>query len=190
MLSPCNNTSCITADTVSFSLSVAFTIVHVIALGVLLFFKMYHKFIYRLLLYAFVALIHVHVTTSISWTTYSLKYKVNKWNLKYLQTAPCTLYFYTFMLAVLTFFYLLQTSTGLCMYILALHHHQFTSWVADLIFLLVCLILSQLIAIPFLVVDHELFLSHPFHKTYCSIFVCSPEFHNDKLQHCLDKIMT
>ena len=100
MLSSCNNTSCITADTVSCSLSVAFTIVHVIALGVLLFFKMYRKFIYmyQLLLYAFVALI----TTSISWTAYSLssKYKVNKWNLKHLQTAPFPVYFYTFMLAV------------------------------------------------------------------------------------------
>ena len=50
MLSPCNNTSCITADTVSCSLSVAFTIVHIIALVVLVFFKMYHKFIYLMLM--------------------------------------------------------------------------------------------------------------------------------------------
>ena len=60
-MSLCNNTSCIVADIVSYSLLVFSTIV---ALGVLLFFKMYHKFIYRLLLYAFVALI----ISSTSWT--------------------------------------------------------------------------------------------------------------------------
>ena len=55
-MSLCNNTSVCTtvAETVSCSLSVVFIIV---ALGVLVFFKMYRKFIYRLLLYAFVALI-------------------------------------------------------------------------------------------------------------------------------------
>ena len=43
---------------------------------------------------------------------------------------------------------------GLCIYILAIHHHQFTSWVADLIFLIVCLILSQIITIIFLATLH------------------------------------
>ena len=41
---------------------------------------------------------------------------------------------------------------SLYMYILAIHHHQFTSRVADLIFLLVCLILSQIIVIGLLAI--------------------------------------
>ena len=49
-------------------------------------------------------------------------------------------------------FFLLLTSMSLCMYILAIHHHQFTSWVADLIFLIVCLVLSQLTVITLLVI--------------------------------------
>ena len=61
-MSLCNSTSgCIAAGAVSCSLSVVFIIV---ALGVLVFFKMYRKFIYRLMLYAFVALI----ISSINWT--------------------------------------------------------------------------------------------------------------------------
>ena len=60
--------------------------------------------------------------------------------------------FQCFHVGSLPFFYLLLTSMSLYMYILATHHHQFTSWVADLIFLIVCLILSLLTAITFLVI--------------------------------------
>ena len=147
MLSPCNNTSCIAANTVSCSLSVVFTIVHIIALGVLLFFKMYHKFIYRLLLYEFVA----WITIPISWTAYLLTtIKVQGQQVEFETSTNSSTFIVNqyFCIGSVTFFYLLQTSMGLCIYILAIHHHQFTSWVADLIFLFVCLILSQPIAIP------------------------------------------
>ena len=52
----------------NFSLQVVFLIIDITILGVLLFFKMYRKFIYRLLLYAFIA----WIISSISWTTYIL----------------------------------------------------------------------------------------------------------------------
>ena len=59
--------------------------------------------------------------------------------------------FYYIYLGSIYSSFLLLTSMSLCMYILAIHHHQFTSWVADLIFLLVCLILSQLTAITLVI---------------------------------------
>ena len=148
-MSLCNNTSCIATDAVGCFLSVVFTIVHVIALGVLVFFKMHRKFIYRLLLYEFVAWIII----PISWTVYILStIKVQGQQVTF--TNSSSIVFQYFNNGSVIFFYLIQTSMGLCIYILAIHHHQFTSWVADLIFLLVCLILSQIITIPFLVFSH------------------------------------
>ena len=147
-MSLCNNTSCIVANTVSCSVSVVSTIVHIIALGVLVFFKMYRKFVYRLLLYAFVALI----ISSISWTAYLLtiiKVQGKQVEFETFSNNSISITFYYLHVGSLIFFYLIQTSMSLCMYILAIHHHQFTSWVADLIFLLVCFILSQIITISF-----------------------------------------
>ena len=152
-MSLCNNITsvCIAAETVSCSLSFVFIIV---ALGVLVSFKMYHKFIYRLLLYAFVALI----ISSISWTANLLtiiKVQGQQMELETFTNSSISiiiLFQYIYAGSIL-FFYLLQTSMGLYMYILAIHHHQFTSWVADLIFLLVCFILSQIITIPFLIIS-------------------------------------
>ena len=130
------------ADITSFSLSVVFTIVHILTLGVLLFFKMYRKFIYRLLLYTLVA----WTISLISWTAYlltTIKVTSHLVELGTCENPVVTPIFVYIHAASLYFFYLLLTSMGLCLYILAIHHHQFTSWVADLIFLLVCLILSQ-----------------------------------------------
>ena len=123
--------------------------------------------------------VNSYINASISWTAYFLtiiKVQGQQVEFEIFTNSSIYIIFLYFHVGSLTFFYLLQTSMGLCMYILALHHHQFTSWVADLIFLLVCLILSQLIAIPFLVVDHELFLSHPFHKRYCCILYVALNF--------------
>ena len=148
-MSLCNNTSgYIATDIVTCSLSVVFIIV---ALGVLLFFKMYHKFIYRLLLYAFVA----WITTMIGLTAYLLtiiKVQGQQVEFETCTNSSISIMFQYICFGSLLFFYLLLTSMSLYMYILAIHHHQFTSWVADLIFLIVCLILSQLIAITLLVI--------------------------------------
>ena len=121
---------------------------------------MYRKFIYRLLLYAFFA----WITRSISLIAYLLtKIKVQGQQMEF-ETFQCTnssafiLFPYIF-LGSLLFSFLLLTSMGLCIYLLAIHHYQFTSWVADLIFLLVCLILSQPTAISFLVTSCLLYQS-------------------------------
>ena len=147
-MSLCNNTSvCIVAETVSCSLSVVFIIV---ALGVLLFFKMYRKFIYRLLLYVFIA----WITTSISWTVYLftlIKVHGKQVEFEIFTNSSISIVLEYIYVGSLLFSFLLLTSMSLYMYILAIHHHQFTSWVADLIFLLVCLILSQIITISFVV---------------------------------------
>ena len=122
-MSLCNKTSgCITADIVSYSLLFALTIV---ALGVLVFFKMYRKFIYRLLLYTFVA----SIISSTSWTVCLLtiikaqgqQVEFETFTNSSISIIPC-IYLWSLLC-----FYLLQTSMGLCMYILAIHHHQFTS---------------------------------------------------------------
>ena len=39
--------------------------------------------------------------------------------------------------------YLLLTCSNFCLYRLSIHHKHFSSWVADLIFLLMCLLLPQ-----------------------------------------------
>ena len=158
MLSLCNNTSCIAADAVSCFVSVVFTIVHIIVLGVLVFFKMYRKFIYRLLLYAFVAL----MTASISWTAYlltNIKVQGQQVEFEIFTNSSISSIFLHIHVGGLNFVYLLLISMSLYMYILAIHHHQFTSWVADLIFLLVCFILSQIITISFLVTSNPLYQS-------------------------------
>ena len=144
----------------TFSLQAVFLIIIIILLVVLLFFRMYHKFIYRLLLYVFVALI----ISSISLTAYLFtKIKVQGQQVEF-ETFQCTnssafIIFPYIFLGSLLFSFLLLTSMGLCMYLLAIHHHQFTSWVADLIFLLVCIILSQPTAISFLVTSCLLYQS-------------------------------
>ena len=151
-MSLCNNTSgCIVAGTVSCSLSVVFIIV--VALGVLVFFKMYRKFIYRLLLYAFVAMI----TAMFGLTAYLLTIIIVQGQQVEFETFTnnsiiiINIFYYIYTGSIFLSF-LLLTSMSLCIYILAIHHHQFTSWVADLIFLLVCLILSQLTAITIQVI--------------------------------------
>ena len=170
-MSLCNNTtSCIAANTVSCSLSVVFIIV---ALGVLLFFKMYCKFIYRLLLYAFVALI----TTSISWTAYLftiIKIQGQQVEFETFTNSSISIIFQYIFLSSQLFSFLLLTSMSLYMHILAIHHHQFTSWGTDIIFLIVCLILSQLTAITFLVISHLPYTSPvllPIQKKTCFILL-------------------
>ena len=116
----------------------------------MVFFKMYHKFIYRLLLYEFVA----WIITPISWTAYlltTIKVQGQQVEFETFTNSSASIIFSYVYLVCLHFTLLLLTSMSLCMYILAIHHHQFTSRVADLIFLLVCLILSQPTAISFLV---------------------------------------
>ena len=179
-MSLCNNTtSCIAANTVSCSLSVVFIIV---ALGVLLFFKMYCKFIYRLLLYAFVALI----TTSISWTAYLftiIKIQGQQVEFETFTNSSISIIFQYIFLGSQLFSFLLLTSMSLYMtYILAIHHHQFTSWGTDIIFLIVCLILSQLTAITFLVISHLPYTSPvllPIQKNlFYSTISCDCWFHS------------
>ena len=161
----------------TFSLQVVFLIIIIITLGVLLFFKMYRKFIYRLLLYAFVALI----ISSISWTGNLLtiiKVQGQQVELETFTNSSISiiiLFQYIYAGSILLFF-LLLTSMSLYMYILAIHHHQFTSWVADLIFLLVCLILSQLSAISMLTLrlPYQAPVSDPIEVTcYILIFLAT-----------------
>ena len=44
--------------------------------------------------------------------------------------------------------YLLLTSLNFCLYCLSIHHKRFSSWVADLIILLMCLLLPQPLTLP------------------------------------------
>ena len=107
------------------------------------FFKMYRKLIYRLLFYALAAVILSEISRIASLlTTINVQgHHVEFGSID--DNKTISIVFDYLQYASLIFFYLLLTSMGLCLFLLAIYHHQFTSWVADLVFLLVCLILSQ-----------------------------------------------
>ena len=102
------------------------------------------------------------MTASISWTAYlltNIKVQGQQVEFETFTNSSISSIFLYIHVGGLNFVYLLLISMSLCMYILAIHHHQFTSWVADLIFLLVCFILSQIITISFLVTSNPLYQS-------------------------------
>ena len=126
--SPSNSTiEIIDAFTISLDLASLSTIACVIALVVLIYFKLYRSFIYRLVLYSFLSLIIVSLSTT-AFTISFVKTLQENGNI-------ISMLFYLFYAVSLTITSLLATIINLCICILALFNHQFT-YRAD-IFLLI-----------------------------------------------------
>ena len=131
------------------SLSPISLIACIIALGAQLFFKMYHNFLYRLLLYTFATLIFLSFIWSIQSILLLAEDAENRTqnNCSTEQNVSFKVINYTTYSSLCTI-YLLLTSLNVCLYLLSIHHYLFSSWVADLIFLLMCLLLPQPFTLP------------------------------------------
>ena len=146
------NSSSLIPEIFTCSLQVVLLITDIIILGVFLFFKMYHKFLYRLLLYAVVAGI-ISLTTKFAYLYINIQNHHVEFGTNIINDTFITVLWYVQYTSASSA-YLLLTSMGLCIYLLAIHHHQFTSWMADLIFLFACLIFSQPMSIAIIVLLH------------------------------------
>ena len=136
---------------VDVSLAAVSLIACLLALGALLFFKMYRNFFYRLLLYTFATQIFL----SFTWSIQSIIIKLCEEHLENRTQNNCSteenisseIINYAVYSSLCTI-YLLLTSLNFCLYCLSIHHKRFSSWVADLIFLLMCLLLPQPLTLP------------------------------------------
>ena len=135
------------------SIQLVYIIINISILGVMLFFKMYHKLIYRLLFYALFA---ATISEIIGIASVLMTIKVQDHHVEFvsIDNNTVSIVFRYLQYASLISFFLLLNSMGFCLFLLAIYHHQFPSWVADLVILLVCLTLSQPSPIIFLIFLH------------------------------------
>ena len=132
---------------VSIPLSAVSIIAYVLALGVLLYYKMWRSFIYRLVLYMFVSLIFFSLSVIIhSSVVFLLKearevntttnaYNITLGN----ETAVLTFLDDILMISSLATTHMLVTCITVCIYLMALHNYQF-SYKSDL-----CLLVSSIL---------------------------------------------
>ena len=120
-----NNSSFFVTNVVSIPLAGVSTIACIIALGVLLYYKMWRSFIYRLVLYMFISLIVSSLGTIILVTSYLLI--SNEEYISYNWANHTGLFVpYILMYGSLAISNLLVTSMTVCIYLMALHNYQFT----------------------------------------------------------------
>ena len=125
----------IVTDAVSIPLAGVSTIACIIALGVLLYYKMWHSFIYRLVLYMFTSLI-VSSLVKISYVSYVVDVERsdsitidNAFNITtFVVTSSC-----------LAVSFMLMSSITVSIYLLALHHCQF-SYKSDICLLILSIL--------------------------------------------------
>ena len=112
-----NSTIEIIIDAFTISLASLSTIACIIALVVLIYFKLYRSFIYRLVLYSFLSLIILSSSTTAFTISYMQTERVNT------SLIVTTMVFFYVSLAIPS---LLATIINLCICVLALCNHQFT----------------------------------------------------------------
>ena len=140
---------------VSIPLSAVSIIAYVLALGVLLYYKMWRSFIYRLMLYMFISLIFFSVSVIIhAFVIVLLKEarEVNTTTSSYNITLGNDTAVYTFLdmliISSLATAHMLVTCITVCIYLMALHNYQFTYksdlclLVPSILYLMVVIILS------------------------------------------------
>ena len=118
---------------VSASLSGVSTIACIIALGVLLYYKMWRTFIYRLVIYVFMSLIVFSLSNVIMCIYVSIIIRDSLTNETDLLNV-----IETFNYSGEAFFFFFVTSLTVCIYLMALHNYQFT-YKSDL-----CLLISSI----------------------------------------------
>ena len=137
----------IVADAVSISLAGVSTIACIIALEVLLYYKMWHIFIYRLVLYMFTSLIIYNLSVIIFLSIgLQLQSATSKWT----SSTGFDITLTIFLNGSLVITFMLMDCITVCIYLMALHNYQFT-YKSDLC-LLISSILYLLVVIIFIIV--------------------------------------
>ena len=115
---------------VSIPLSAVSIIAYVLALGVLLYYKMWRSFIYRLVLYMFVSLIFFSVSVIINASVVILLKEASEVNTTTNATHGSDIAVLSFLFMLVTSSlasaYMLVTCITVCIYLMALHNYQFT----------------------------------------------------------------
>ena len=131
---------------VSIPLSTVAIIAYVLALGVLLYYKMWHSFIYRLVLYMFISLIFFSMREiTYSSTVVLLKeareinHSTNAYNITHGNGTAVLTSLFMLVTSSLAIAHMLVTCIIVCIYLMALHNYQFT-YKSDL-----CLLVSSIL---------------------------------------------
>ena len=160
------------ADAVSISLAGVSTIACIIALGVLLYYKMWHSFIYRLVLYMFISYMFFSLTTMLDNVINTVADEESNLTIKTFIDFSVSI---TGILrnGIKPVALMLVTSLTVCIYLMALHNYQFT-YRSDLCLLISSILYSMITLIwiilsdfkeqnyPWFVLIHVLILDLPF----------------------------
>ena len=151
------NNNSIVADAVSIPLAGVSTIACIIALGVLLYYKMWRTFIYRLVLYMFIALI-VSSLINLTYVSYVVGVVKSEVNMTVNTGFRATAYVFTNSSLALAF--MLMSCITVCIYLMALHNYQFMYksdhclLISSILFVMIFLILTGL----YLTVDNKILI--------------------------------
>ena len=129
-----NNSSLLQADIVTVSLAGVSTIACIIALGALLYYKLWRKFIYRLVLYKLLSLTGSSLSATIEISLLIINETRQDVNNDSVIKA-----FSSFSLGGIVFALMIAVYIPICIYLMALHNYQFTHK-ADL-----CLLISSIL---------------------------------------------
>ena len=130
-----NNISLLQSDIVTVSLAGVSTVTCIIAVAALLYYKLWHKFIYRLVLYKLLSLIGSSFATTIGVSLIILSTRQDV-NIDFvIQNFPM------FATGCLIVALMIGVCISICIYLMALHNYQFT-YKADL-----CLFIPSIIAL-------------------------------------------
>ena len=117
----------IVAEIASIPLAGVSTIACIIALGVLLYYKMWRSFIYRLVLYKFISLIVFSLSSIILFAFYLIIFTKEKAGVNLVnETTNLRIILFTCANGSLSIFYSFMTCLTVCVYLMALHNYQFT----------------------------------------------------------------
>ena len=135
---------------VSTPLSAVSIIAYVLALGVLLYYKMWHTFIYRLVLYMFVLMIFFSLSAIINATVVILLKEASEVNTTTNATHGSDIAVLSFLFMLVTSSlasaYMLVTCITVCIYLMALHNYQFT-YKSDLCLLVLSILYLMIVII-------------------------------------------
>ena len=115
-----NNSSLLQADIVTVSLAGVSTIACIIALGALLYYKLWRKFIYRLVLYKLLSLTGSSLSATIEISLVIINETRQDVNIDSVKA------FGSFSLGGIVFALMIAVYIPICIYLMALHNYQFT----------------------------------------------------------------
>ena len=173
----------IVAEIASTPLAGVSTIACIIALGVLLYYKMWRSFIYRLVLYKFISLIVFSLSSIIlfayDWIIFTKgKDGVNLLN----ETTNLGIVIIACAIGSLSIFFSFMTCITVCMYLMALHNYQFT-YKSDLCILVPSVLYFVIAAVAKTV---QIISQRQFYMNYCITVIVYVLFGLPySCQHCI-----